>query len=439
MKKYHIETYGCQANEHDSEIMAGILQEMGYENAKKAEEADIVLFNTCCVREKAENKVLSGVGELKSLRTKRPGVIIGIAGCMTQQNNMPRHILHRAPHVNLIFGTHNIQDLPRLINNILEKKETPQVKVLPDSQEITEGLPTCRQFPYKALVHITYGCNNYCSYCIVPYVRGREKSREPQNILQEISFLAKDGVKEIMLLGQNVNSYGKDLKTPFDFADLLEKVHEIEGIERIRYMTSHPRDFSDKLIDSIKILPRVCRHFHLPVQSGSDKILKLMNRGYTRGYYLNLIDKIKHNFPQASITTDIIVGFPGEEENDFAQTLSLVEEVGFDSAFTFKYSPRSGTPAARITEQVDEAIKKDRLQILMDVQNRISLNNNLLLEGKNMSVLVEGPSKTSGQIFSGRTDTNKTVLFEGRQELIGDLITVRIQKAQTWILKGEVI
>ncbi len=434
--KFLITTFGCQANERDSEIMAGLLQKLGYKLASTLEEADLLLFNTCCVREKAENKVLSQVGGLKELKVQNPNLIIGICGCMVQQEKMIEKIRRRAPHVDLIFGTHNIHQLPDLIIEI-QKMKQPQFQVLPDRTEIVEGLPSQRQVPFKALVNITYGCNNFCTYCIVPYVRGREKSRTPEAILAEIKKLVADGVVEVILLGQNVNAYGKTLENACSFAELLKKVNDIPGLKRIRYLTSHPRDFQQELIKTISGLAKVCSHFHLPVQAGSNRILQKMNRGYTRENYLKLVAEIRRSIPEVSITTDIIVGFPGETEEDFQDTLNLVEEVRFDSAFTFLYSPRSGTPAAQMTEQIPLARKKERLQKLMNLQNKISLEINQTLKGQVLEVLVEGLSKKDKTMVEGRTRTNKIVLFAGSEELIGRFVEIKITTAQTWVLKGE--
>lgn len=436
--KYKLLTFGCQANERDSETIAGMLKEMGYQPTEELKAADLILFNTCCVREKAEQKVFSQIGELKDLKSQNPNLIIGICGCMVQQEDMPKKIRRRAPHVDLIIGTHNIHELPQMIENIRLLNQ-PQVHVLEDLTELIEGLPSERQYPFKALVNITYGCNNFCTYCIVPYVRGREKSRKPEHILEEIRKLAQEGVVEIMLLGQNVNSYGKDLEQPASFAGLLREVEKVEGIRRIRYMTSHPRDFTDELIATIAESTKVCRHFHLPVQAGSTRILQRMNRGYTREDYLNLIGKIKSTFPQASITTDIIVGFPGETEEDFAQTLDLVEKCRFDSSYTFIYSPRSGTPAAKMEGQIPTAVKKERLQRLMDLQNKISLEINQGYQDKIVEVLVEGRSESGQGLLTGRTDTNKSVLFQGEDGLAGTFVQVKITNPQTWILRGELV
>lgn len=435
MQKFYLYTFGCQANERDSEMIAGMLGDKGFQAAKEVEEADVILFNTCCVREKAEHKVFSRLGELKELKSRNPRLLIGVCGCMTQQENMPAKIRRRAPHVDLILGTHNLHELPEMIDNI-RLLNTPQVHVLPDRAEIKEGLPSQREFPFKALVNITFGCNNFCTYCIVPYVRGREKSRQPEDVLHEIRKIADDGVVEVMLLGQNVNSYGKDLNPALSFAALLEQVEEVPEIRRVRYMTSHPRDFSMELIETIGRLKKVCRHFHLPVQSGSDEILRRMNRGYTRDEYIALVNNIKKRFPEASLTTDIIVGFPGETAEDFQQTLDLVESVRFDSAYTFVYSARSGTPAAKMEGQVPEKEKRDRLQKLMALQNDISLQINRELKDKRLQVLVEGSADAARGLLSGRTDTNKTVIFAGPENLIGRFADVTITSPQTWILKG---
>lgn len=436
--KYYISTFGCQANERDSETIAGLLGEIGYENARAIEDADVIIFNTCCIREKAEHKVFSQIGSLKGLKSKNPDLIIGICGCIVQQEDMPQKIRRRLPHVDLIFGTHNIHDLPGLLAGIRAQKTT-QCRVLPAGEGIVEGLPSRRQFPYRALVSITFGCNNFCTYCIVPYVRGREKSRQPADIISEIKGLASAGTKEVMLLGQNVNSYGRDLNPPVSFASLLREVNGVEGLKRIRYMTSHPRDFSQDLVEAIAESGKVCRHFHLPVQSGSNRILKLMNRGYTREYYLDLLDRIKAVFPASAITTDFIVGFPQETAQDFDDTLDLVARAHFDSAFTFSYSPRTGTPAARMQEQIPAGVKKARLQELMNLQNKISLEKNMLLKGRVLEVLVEGRSKTSQRMMTGRTAENKFVLFEGEEELTGTFVNVEITTPQTWVLKGKLI
>lgn len=435
-KGYYIQTFGCQMNERDTEVLAGMLKKLGYVKSSDMEKADIILFNTCCVREKAENKVLSQLGELKGLKSKNPQLIIGVCGCMVQQPKMAELIRRSAPHVDLLFGTHNIHELPDLIENHYASKN-PQVSVWDSEGKIKEHLPSLREYPFKALVNITYGCNNFCTYCIVPYVRGRERSRHPKHIIEEIRSLVQDGVVEVMLLGQNVNSYGKDLKDfQVDFADLLEQIEEIEGLKRVRYMTSHPRDFSEKLIKIISQSKKVCKHFHLPVQAGSNKILEKMNRGYTREQYLELIGKIRQYNPNPVITTDIIVGFPGETEEDFQETLSLVEKVRFDGAFTFIYSARTGTPAAKFKDQIPQEEKRARIQTLNDKINGIGKEINQGYLNKVVDVLVEGPSKTNKEMLTGKTEGNKTVIFTGDHGNIGKIVPVLITEPQTWILKG---
>lgn len=437
ISNYHIITYGCQMNEHDTEVLSGILEQIGYQWTDRLEEADVLLLNTCCVREKAENKVIGHLGELKRFKESNPNLVIGVCGCMAQQQGMADKIIQKVPHVDLIFGTHNVHRLPELLAQAQATKGTI-VEVWEKEKEIVETLPLKRWNNIKGYVTIMYGCNNFCSYCIVPYVRGRERSRDPKAILEEVRTLAQQGFKEIMLLGQNVNSYGKDLGVAFDFADLLKSLEQVENLSRIRYMTSHPRDFTDKLIETIKDSTKVCEHFHLPIQSGSNRVLKKMNRGYTREYYLELVGKVRNAVPEATITTDIIVGFPGETDEDFNDTLDLVRQARFDSAFTFLYSPRTGTPAAK-WEQVEEEVKKERFQRLLDVQNQISWEKNQQLLNTTQEILVEGVSKTNAERLTGRTRGNKVVVFDGGEELIGQLVQVKIREAQTWSLTGEVI
>lgn len=435
-KKYLILTYGCQMNERDTEIIEGYLDNLGYCPTENEKEADIIILNTCCVREKAELKVFGKLGELNKLKKKKPDLIIGVCGCMTQQDAIFNKIKKNAPYVNLMFGTYNVHQLPRLISKIIETKESAH-EIWEKEGEIVEDTFSKRQDSIKAYINISYGCNNFCTYCIVPHVRGRERSRKPEKILEEIANLAESGYKEIMLLGQNVNSYGKDLDNKVDFADLLVQVNEIKEIERIRYMTSHPRDFTNKLINTISKCHKVCEHYHLPVQAGSNKILKAMNRGYTREQYLELVEKIKNISPEYAITTDLIVGFPGETEEHFQDTLDIVEKVGFDASYTFMYSPRKGTHAASMEKQIPEEVKKDRLKRLMELQNKISLENNMQLTGKTMELLVEGTSKNDENRLTGRTRTNKIINFEGSKKLIGKFVNVKITQAQTWNLMGE--
>ena len=434
-KKCLTHTFGCQMNERDSEILFGFLAQMGYEKTDNEAEADFILFNTCCIREKAESKVLSQLGELKKLKQKHPELIIGVCGCMMQQKGMADMIRSSAPHVDLIFGTHNLHHFPEYLYRIYQG-EGRQVVILDKEEGIQEGLPSYREYPFKALVNIVYGCNNFCTYCIVPYVRGRERSRRQADIVQEVKNLVADGVVEVTLLGQNVNSYGLDLQDGTTFAGLLRELDQIEGLRRIRYMTSHPKDLTEDLVKTIAESTHVVDHFHLPVQSGSTRVLGLMNRRYTREDYLNLVDLIRKYMPDAAITTDIIVGFPGETEEDFLDTVDLVRKVKFDNAFSFVYSKRAGTPAARMEDPVTLDEKKQRLQRLNDALSDISRDINDKLQDRTVEVLVEGPSKTNEAMLTGRTTTNKTVIFAGDPSLIGQIVPVHITEAQTWVLKG---
>ncbi|ADL12676.1 tRNA (N6-isopentenyl adenosine(37)-C2)-methylthiotransferase MiaB [Acetohalobium arabaticum] len=433
-----IETYGCQMNEHDSEKLAGVLKEKGYKLIEDTEKADVIILNTCCIRENAEVKVHGKIGYLKQYKRENPDLIIGICGCMMQQEGMAEKIKDKHPHVDIVFGTHNIHEFSQLLDAAEEESETI-IDIWGEKEELIPDLPTRRETDHKAWVTIIYGCNNFCTYCIVPYVRGREKSRSSIDIVDEIKELADDGVKEVTLLGQNVNSYGYDLDRKIDFADLLEELDQIEGIERIRYMTSHPRDFTTKLIKTIADSNKVCEHFHLPIQSGSSRILEKMNRGYTQEEYLALVEEIRSYIPQAAITTDFIVGFPGERDEDFAETLKLVEEVEFDMAYTFKYSQRSGTPAAEMEGQIEEDVKQKRLQKLMDIQSDISAQKNKKLLGKTVKVLGDGESKNNPERQTGRTRTNKIVVFNSDKDLTGKLINVKINKASSWTLTGDLV
>ena len=437
-KNYYIRTYGCQMNEHDSEKISWILSNMGYNETESLEEADLIIYNTCLVRENAEIKVYGNLGALKQLKREKPDLIIAICGCMMQREEIRNVITSKYKHVDLIFGTHNIHKLPQLINNHLKTGKTI-VDVLEDSREIVEDIDANRKYSYKAFVNIMYGCNNFCSYCIVPYTRGRENSREPENIIKEIKELAQNGCKEVTLLGQNVNSYGKTLNRDYDFVDLLRDINEIDGIERIRFMTSHPKDLSDKLIEAYKSLDKLCEHLHLPVQSGSNRILKEMNRKYTREDYLLIIKKLKEAVPNIAITTDIIVGFPGETEEDFNETLELVKEVEYDSAFTFLYSIREGTRAAKMENQIDDKVKHARFQKLSDLLNDISLGKNEKLLGETFEVLVEEVSKNNPEVLTGRTRSNKLVHFKGDKSLIGTMVNVKIENAKTFTLEGNIV
>lgn len=436
--KYHIITFGCQMNEHDSERIAGMLEHCGYHPADERTDADIIIVNTCCVRETAENKVFGLLGRLGKLKKEKPGLIIGMGGCMSQQEHMGQRIRQRFPYVDIVFGTHNMHKLPDLIARVHQKRQQV-IDVWPEAREVCEGVPVKRAGGVRAWVTIMHGCNNFCTYCIVPYVRGRERSREPEAIIREIKDLVGQGYKDITLLGQNVNSYGKDLVNGVDFAGLLAEVDKIEGIERIRYMTSHPRDFCDKLIKTIARLPKVCEHIHLPVQAGSNHVLKLMNRGYTREDYFLLVEKIRAAIPGVSLTTDIMVGFPGETDADFADTIDMVQKIEFDSAFTFVYNKRMGTPAANREDQVPEETKSARIQELIKLQNEITLRKNREDVGKTMECLVEGPSKTNGDLMSARTRTNKIVVFHGGRDMVGQVMPLRITGYSLTHLVGEVV
>ncbi|NMB38394.1 MAG: tRNA (N6-isopentenyl adenosine(37)-C2)-methylthiotransferase MiaB [Firmicutes bacterium] len=436
LRKFYLKTMGCQMNEHDSETIIGILTGLNFIPTDDYKKADLILYNTCCVRDNPVRKVYGHINSFKSLKEQKPDLIIGICGCMTQHKQELENIKERLPHVDLIFGTHNIYRLPELMKRVDNGERV--IEVWDEAEDMVENLPVKRGHSIKAFVNIIYGCTNYCSYCIVPYTRGRERSREPEAIVSEVKNLARIGYKEITLLGQNVNAYGKDIALDIDFAGLLTILNEIPGIERIRFMTSHPKDMKDNLIEAMATLPKVCEHLHLPVQAGSDRILKMMNRGYTRSYYLKLVRKLREAIGNISLTTDLIVGFPGETEEDFQQTLALVEEVGFSSAFTFIYSPRSGTPAAKMQEQIPEDVKKQRIYKLIELQNKISLNHMQSLVGETIELLVDEYMPESN-LLSGRTRTNKQILFSGSPDLISKLVQIKITEAKTWSLRGQLI
>ncbi|EIF6153568.1 tRNA (N6-isopentenyl adenosine(37)-C2)-methylthiotransferase MiaB [Clostridium perfringens] len=437
-KLFCISTYGCQMNEEDSEKLSGMLKSQGYERTENKEEASIIIFNTCCVRENAENKVFGNLGQLKQLKKKNPNLVIAICGCMMQQVGMADKVLKTFPYVDIIFGTHNAHKFPEYLHRVLQ--EGVQVKEILNKEEgIVEGLPIDRKSDVKAFVTIMYGCNNFCTYCIVPYVRGRERSRKSDDIIKEIEELVSQGYKEITLLGQNVNSYGKGLEEVIDFAGLLRKVNEVKGLERVRFMTSHPKDLSDDVIMAIKECDKLCEQVHLPVQSGSSRILKEMNRHYDREYYLDLVKKIKSEIPDVTLTTDIIIGFPGETEEDFLDTLSLCEEVGYDSAFTFIYSRRNHTPADKMENQIPDDIKHDRFNRLVEAINKKVVIKNKEYEGKVVEVLVEGPSKNDETKLTGRTRNGKLVNFAGDEKLVGELVNLKIVRAQPFSLIGEIV
>jgi len=438
MKKYMIETWGCQMNEHDSEKLAGMLANMGYMECDYKEDADLIVFNTCCVRENAELKVYGNLGQLKVLKREKPDMIIAVCGCMMQQAHVVDYIKEKYPFVDLIFGTHNLHNFPVLLENCRESNNM-LVEVWDEEGQIIEGIPVIRKYGLKSFVNIMLGCNNFCTYCIVPYTRGRERSRDPKDIIDEVKDLVKKGTKEVTLLGQNVNSYGKTLDNPISFAELLYNINEIDGLKRIRFTTSHPKDVSKELIKAIKECDKICEHIHLPVQAGSNKILKAMNRKYTKEKYLELVSSIKDEIPNISITTDIIVGFPGETESDFEDTLDIVRKVEYDSAFTFIYSIRKGTPAAEIKEQVPEEVKHERFNRLLEVLHPIVKRKNYLLKDQILEVLVEGESKNNENILTGRTRTNKVVNFQGNKDLVGKLVKVKITQPKNFSLSGVLV
>lgn len=452
-KTFNITTFGCQMNEHDSEIMAGMLIKAGYEPVSEKKEAGIVIMNTCSIRENADKRFFGTLGQLKRRKENGENFIMCVCGCMPQQQHIIDTIKAKYPWVDLIFGTHNIHEFPRLLENCINEQRKI-IDIWPDGGEVVEGLPCKRLYKHKSYVNIMYGCNNFCTYCIVPYTRGRERSRRPEEIVSEVKQLARDGVKEIMLLGQNVNSYrGVSAEAGEDghkttFAELICMLDKVEGIERIRFMTSHPKDLSPELIEAFGTCKHLCHQIHLPVQAGSSKVLKRMNRHYDREKYLDLIARLRKAVPDICITTDIIVGFPGETEEDFEDTLSLCKEVGYDSAFTFLYSVRKGTPAAEFEDQVPEATKHERFNRLVDVINEGSARRNAAYIGRKVDVLIECEAKRErgdgldkpgpGQVtLSGRTDGFKLVNLAGPKELIGQIVTVEIISSNTFSLVGR--
>ena len=444
--KYYILTMGCQLNENDSEKLCGMIEEMGYKPIDKYQEADLVLFNTCCVRENAEDKLFGKLGELKRIKEQR-GTIIAIGGCMMQEKHITDKIHESYSYTDIIFGTHTLQNFPEdLYNTILSKKKMQDV--IDIDGEVYEGLPIKRTSNIKASVTIMYGCNNFCTYCIVPYVRGRERSRHPKDILEEVEQLAKEGYKEITLLGQNVNSYlraekwkenGIDYNGINSFATLLRAINKIEGIERIRFVSPHPKDFTDDVIDAIADCEKVCKLVHLPLQSGSTNVLKIMNRKYTKEQYLKLVEKMKARIPNLTLSTDIIVGFAGETEEDFEDTLDVVRKVCFEQVYMFIYSRRVGTPGDKMENQVPEEIKHSRFDRLKELVESQIAENNQKYVGKVQKVLVEGPSKNNPDLLTGRTDSNKVVIFEGTPDLKDKIIDLKIVSEHMWYLKGEIM
>lgn len=434
-RRFHIITQGCQMNVRDSETMAGLLAAMGYEPTDDPECADVILLNTCTVRESAEERAYGRLGELRALKRRRPGLILGMAGCLVQKDR--ERVLERAPWLDVVFGVHNIHRLPELLRQARDGcLPVYEVWDRPDGAQPLPTLPALRRSGVRAFVTIIHGCNKFCTFCIVPHVRGRERSVPPAQVVEEVRTLAEEGYTEVTLLGQNVDSYGHDLVPRTDLADLLGQVHRVPGIRRIRFTTSHPRDMTRRLIQAVAELPKVCEHIHLPVQSGDDGILKRMHRAYTVAQYRATVDAIRDAIPHGSLTTDIIVGFPGETEEAFERTLRFVEEVRFDAVNTAMYSPREGTPAATYSDQVPDEVKRHRLHALNQLQERIALDINRRLVGTRQDVLVEEPGTRGGVV--GRTRTNKVVVLDGGPELIGRLVDVEIVQAGSWVLRGRV-
>lgn len=431
-----VETYGCQQNVNDSQKYEGMLMKMGYTLTSEREKADFIMFNTCAVRDNAEKKVYGNIGALKHLKEKKPSLIIAIAGCMSQQDDVADKLKRKYRHVDLIFGTHSMAAFPEMLEKTIQEKT--RIIDTNEIDNICENVPTNYDGGCKAFVSIMYGCNNFCTYCIVPYVRGRERSRQMENVLDECRLLAEKGVKEITLLGQNVNSYGKDLGMKEGFAALLKEVDKIDGIERIRFMSSHPKDISDEVLETMASSRHICHQLHLPLQAGSDKLLKEMNRVYTREKYLSIVEKARRLMPDLAITTDIIVGFPTETDEDFEGTLDMLRLVKYDSIFSFIYSKREGTPAAKMDFVATEDEIKARFDTLLEVQNSISYELNLKSEGEIQDVLVEGMSKEDG-VLTSRNYANKIVNFKGDESLCGKIVKVKITKAQTWVLMGELV
>lgn len=432
-----VTTFGCQMNARDSEKLTGILETIGYEAAEN-EEADFVIYNTCTVRENANNKVWGRLGYLSTYKKHHPHMKIALCGCMMQEPEVIEKLRKSYRFVDLIFGTHNIYKFAELIVATFEQKGMV-IDIWKDTDKIVEDLPVDRKYSFKSGVNIMFGCNNFCSYCIVPYVRGRERSRKPQDIIREIEHLVADGVVEIMLLGQNVNSYGKNLDTPVTFAELLQEVEKIEGLERIRFMTSHPKDLSDELIEVMEKSKKICKHLHLPLQSGSSRILKEMNRHYNKEQYLTLVDKIRKAVPDIALTTDIIVGFPGETEEDFLETMDVVKRVRYDSAFTFIYSKRTGTPAASIKEQVPEDVVKDRFDRLLKEVQADAAERAQALTGRTESVLVEEVNEQDNHLVTGRLSNNFIVHFPGTEDLVGKIINVKLKECKGFYFYGEIV
>ena len=435
-KKYYIKTYGCQMNVHDSENIKALLENIGFKETELMEDADFILLNTCAIRENAHNKVFGFLGRVKHLKEEKPYIISGICGCMAQEESVVQEIKDKYKWVDIVFGTHNIHHLPQIINDILIKNQQ-EIEVYSIEGDIVENIPVKRDSKYKAWVNIMYGCDKFCTYCIVPYTRGKQRSREPKYIIDEVKKLVKDGYQEVTLLGQNVNAYGKDLDINYTMSDLLSNVSKT-GINRVRFVTSHPWDFNDDMIKVISENDNIMPYIHLPLQSGSDRILKLMGRRYTKKEYLNLFKKLKKSIPNVSITTDIIVGFPGETKEDFMETLDVVNQCKYDSAYTFIFSPRVGTPAAKMKDNITLEEKNSRLQQLNEVVNKYALENNLKCLYKVVPVLIEDLSE-KGDMLMGYTDTMKLVNVQGDKNNIGKIVNVKITDVKTWSMDGIIV
>ena len=436
-KKYFIKTYGCQMNEHDTENIKAILEEMSYTETTKMEDANIILLNTCAIRENAHNKFFGYLGRIKHLKQEKKDVIVGICGCMAQEEIVVNKILDKYNWVDLVFGTHNIYDFPNILDKTIKSKKL-EIDVLSVEGDVIENIPSKRSSQYKAWINIMYGCDKFCTYCIVPYTRGKQRSRMPEDILNEIKDLVSKGYKEVTLLGQNVNAYGKDLNIKYNMANLLDDVSKT-GIARVRFVTSHPWDFTDEMLDVISNNPNIMPYIHLPLQSGSNNILKLMGRRYTRESYLELVEKIRKNIPNVSITTDIIVGFPNETNEDFQDTLDIVNKCKYDSAFTFIFSPRVGTPAEKMVDNITLDEKNNRLYELNNLVNKYALENNQKYINKIVTVLIEGFSEKDKSMLMGYTDTMKLVNVKADKKYIGEIINVRITDVKTWSMDGEMI
>lgn len=431
-----VHTFGCQMNARDSEKLLGVLKEIGYLETEDEDMSDFVIYNTCTVRENANLKVYGRLGHLKNVKKKNPHMLIAMCGCMMQEPDVVEKIKESYKFVDIVFGTFNIYEMAKLIYNRITSG-SQVIDIWEKTKDIVEELPTQRKYPFKSGVNIMYGCNNFCTYCIVPYVRGREISREPKDIIMEIERLVKDGVKEVMLLGQNVDSYGKTLDNPVTFAELLREIDKIEGLNRIRFMTPHPKDISEDIVEAIRDSDKICNHIHFPLQSGSTRLLKLMNRKYTKERYLEQVEMIRRILPDVSITTDIIVGFPGETEEDFLDTVDVVRKAKFDSAYTFIYSKRTGTPAAKMDNQVPEDVVKDRFNRLLEVVNEVSHEHIKRYEGKDMDVLVEGIDDHEEGYVTGRMTNNILVHFKADESLIGKIVTVHLDECKGFYYMGK--